>query len=127
MQGFNMGREKHLIKGEGQNTGVLSESAIAKAMRTVRIRDAGKSWVVKKVASPKVWRFLHEGRALAKAVDLAIPNSLDVVVHDKSGKIAQVISPKEFGKIIGKTIGPSARLPRNEALLKASAAAFKAR
>ena len=78
---------------------VLSNRSINQAMRTVHVRNAGRTWLVKKVADAKIWRFSQPNLALAKAVDLAKPESYRVVVHDNSSKGHKIIRPEEFGDL----------------------------
>ncbi len=74
----------------------LSVEEIDRAVRTVRVKNQGDRWSVKRIAAPKTWSFQNPDRALAKAIELATPDKLNVVIHEKGGQIARVISPREF-------------------------------
>jgi hypothetical protein len=89
----------------------LSVEEIDRAVRTVRVKNRGKRWSVKRIAAPKTWSFQNFDRALAKAIELATPDKLNVVVHEKRGQITEVISPREFSRPVTE-FGPKKIMSR---------------
>ena len=71
----------------------LTDRQIQNAIQTIRVQSNGIRWEVKKVASPRVWRFSTKAKAMEKAEKLAAESRWSIVIHDRLGRVRQTLPP----------------------------------